>query len=610
MAASRDPLDVLTHVFGHRSFRGSQEDVVRHVAAGNDAVVLFPTGAGKSVCFQVPALARPGTGLVVSPLIALMEDQVRHLRQAGVKAEALNSNLSAAESARVRSDFLAGRLDMLYVSPERALMDSFLDMVVRTPISLLAIDEAHCVSSWGHDFRPEYMQLKKLWDRLPGVPRIALTATADPQTREDLRRRLELEHAKVFATSFDRPNISYTVVEKDDPKHQLKHFLRRHKGSSGIVYCLSRKSVEKVSEWLNKNGTRSRAYHAGMSPTSRAESQKAFIEEEGLVLVATIAFGMGIDKPDVRFVAHLDLPSSVEAYYQETGRAGRDGLPSDAWMTYGLQDVVMRRQMIEKGNAPEGIKRVERAKLNSLLGIAETAGCRRSSILAHFGESHAGNCGNCDNCVSPVETWDGKLASQKLLSAVYRTGSRFGTGHVVDVLRGKSSEKVVKFGHDQLPTFGVGKDMDEKAWGSVIRQLVAANHLMVNHEQYGALAFTETSRSLLKGEIDVRFREDSAAKQANVVDKLRSERKVVDIPEECHPLLEALKAERNRLAKAQAVPAYVVFDENALRAMAVARPATSEEFLAIPGVGDKKLEKYGDIFLAVVRQNGIPAPAM
>ncbi len=598
------PLEVLQSSFGHKAFRGQQAEIIAHVIGGGDAIVLMPTGGGKSMCYQIPALCRPGTAVVVSPLIALMRDQVQGLRQAGIRAAALNSGLAEEERAAARADLRAGRLDLLYVAPERLLQPGFLELLQRVRVALFAIDEAHCVSQWGHDFRPEYMKLDLLAERFPGVPRIALTATADPATREDIRRRLKLETARLFVASFDRPNIRYRIAPKSSPRRQLLAFIQSgHRGESGIVYCLSRGKTEETAAWLAERKVAAFAYHAGLDAAVRRRHQDAFLERDGIVLVATIAFGMGIDKPDVRFVAHLDLPGSIEAYYQETGRAGRDGLPAETLLLYGIQDVVLRRRMIEEGEAPAEVKRIERAKLEALLGLCETVGCRRQALLAHFGESLAAPCGNCDGCLEPARSWDGTVAAQKALSAVLRTGQRFGAGHLVDLLRGVDSEKMRRFGHHRLPTFGVGKDLDSRTWSSVFRQLVALGILEVAHESYGALRPTPAARAVLRGERRLDFREDRL--DAARPERIRSSgaprgRGGQETDADTAALFESLRAERMRLARAQGVPPYVVFHDSTLMALASRRPRSLAELAEIPGMGERKIERYGAAILAIV----------
>ncbi|MHB1305229.1 MAG: DNA helicase RecQ [Acidiphilium sp.] len=595
IAPHPDPATILRRVFGHGGFRGRQGEIVAHVTAGGDAIVLMPTGGGKSLCYQLPALCRPGVAIVVSPLIALMRNQVEALRQLGVRAAALNSSLDAAERARVRTDLARGALDLLYVAPERLVTEDFMALLGTLEIALFAIDEAHCISQWGHDFRPEYLRLAELGARFPGVPRIALTATADPQTREDMRRRLDLGDALLFLAGFDRPNIRYAIAPKAEPKRQLLGFLRTHPGESGIVYCLSRATVEETAAWLSAQGIRAMAYHAGLDAATRHARQDAFLIEDGIVLVATIAFGMGIDKPDVRFVAHLDLPSSLEAYYQETGRAGRDGQKAETLLLYGMQDVVLRQRMIDQGDAPEAVKRIERGKLGALLGVCETVSCRRQAILAHFGETHGGACGNCDNCLEPAETWDGTEAARKALSAMLRTGQRFGVGHLTDVLRGTATEKVTRLGHDRLPTFGVGSDLDRRAWASVFRQLVVGGIVAVDHDAHGALRTTPRSGPVLRGEETVHLRREARA-ASRVATKAAQ---AAPLPTGS-PVFETLRAWRKQAAQDQKVPAYVIFHDSTLAALAAARPRDRAALAVIPGMGASKIERYGNAVLALL----------
>jgi ATP-dependent DNA helicase RecQ len=586
-------LHLLNEVFGHPAFRGAQEDIVSHVAAGGDALVLMPTGGGKSLCFQLPALLREGTALVVSPLISLMQDQVAALRQLGVRAAFLNSSLDPREAYSTERSLLAGELDLLYVAPERLMMPRMLEALAQTKLALFAIDEAHCVSQWGHDFRPEYLQLSVLHERFPKVPRIALTATADPQTRDEIIRRLALEDARVFISSFDRPNIRYTIVEKLDARAQVLRFIKEeHAAEAGIVYCLSRKKVDETAAWLSGEGMTALPYHAGMDAPARAANQERFQREDGIVMVATIAFGMGIDKPDVRFVAHLDLPKSIEGYYQETGRAGRDGEPADAWMAYGLGDVVQLRRMMEQSEGSEEFRRVSFAKLDALLGLCETAGCRRVRMLDYFGEA-AAPCGNCDTCIDPPQTWDATEASRKALSCIYRTGQRFGAVHLMDVLRGKATDRVSQWNHDQLGVFGIGADLDEPTWRSVFRQLVAMGYARPDHDSYGALRLTEASRAVLRGERQVDMRRAVARKAKPAKARPASAADPA--------LLARLKTWRMAQARSQSVPPYVVFHDATLDAIAAARPHDLDALSAIAGIGAKKLERYGPALLELLR---------
>ncbi|PWG63872.1 DNA helicase RecQ [Sediminicurvatus halobius] len=591
----------LQSVFGYSSFRGRQREIIDTVCAGRDALVLMPTGGGKSLCYQIPALLRPGVAVVVSPLIALMQDQVEALRHNGVRAAALNSGLDPAERRATERALDAGELDLLYVAPERLLSDSFLERLARLPIALFAIDEAHCVSQWGHDFRPEYLQLGVLGERFPGVPRMALTATADERTREEIRRQLLPADAAVFIASFDRPNLTYRVGLKDRARDQLLRFIReRHAGASGIVYCMSRKATEQIADFLAGHDIPAVPYHAGLDAATRRRHQERFLREEGLVVVATVAFGMGIDKPDVRFVAHLDLPKTLEAYYQETGRAGRDGLPAEAWLIYGLQDIYRLRQMIAASEAPEAHKRQERQRLEALLGYCEATGCRRPVLLGHFGESHPGGCGRCDNCEQPPETWDATEAARMALSCVYRTGQRFGAAHVVDVLLGRTSERIQRLGHDRLSTFGIGTGHDKGTWQSVLRQLLAGGYLEADPEGHGGLRLARGCRPLLRGEATLQLRRDLPAAR-----KVRSERAAKVRPEDIavdSAAWAALRSKRRAIAEEEGVPPYVIFHDATLLAMLHERPRTLQEFAALPGVGEHKLERYGEAFLEALSE--------
>jgi ATP-dependent DNA helicase RecQ len=594
---------VLRGVFGYASFRGRQEAIIAAALAGHDTLVLMPTGGGKSLCYQIPALVRDGVGIVVSPLIALMEDQVGALREAGVAAAFLNSTQRRREQDEVVAALRRGQLDLLYLAPERLLQEETQKLLRDMQVAIIAIDEAHCVSQWGHDFRSEYLGLNVLKEWLPGVPRMALTATATPPTREEIVARLELDSPRVFVESFDRPNIRYTVQAKTDARRQLADFLRHHRGEPGIVYCLSRDKTESTAEWLVAQGFDAVPYHAGLAAETRAEHQRRFLAEDALIVVATIAFGMGIDKPDVRFVAHLDLPKSVEAYYQETGRAGRDGEPADAWMVYGLQDVVQLKQFVAASEADEQHKRRERAKLDALLGWCEVTECRRRPLLEYFGETRVEACGNCDNCLSPPATWDGTEAARKLLSAVYRTGQSFGAGHVIDVLLGEPTEKVARHRHERLSVFGLGKDLPAATWRSLLRQLLVQGYVRIDHEGYGAVGLTEASRGLLRGETTLRVREDPKTPAA--ARKKRAGPSEVAPQDE--PLWEALRECRKELAAEHNVPPYVIFHDATLRQMVALKPVDDAALLAVGGVGQAKLARYGERFLEVLRRHAAPA---
>ncbi|WP_216328680.1 DNA helicase RecQ [Deinococcus aestuarii] len=603
-------LQILKSVWGYDAFRGVQADIVRTVTEGGNALVLMPTGGGKSLCYQVPSLLRPGVGLVVSPLIALMKDQVDALRQVGVRAAFLNSTLQAEGVREVEAALVAGDLDLLYVAPERLLLDRTLDLLARSPVALFAIDEAHCVSQWGHDFRPEYGQLGVLPQRFPHLPRVALTATADERTRADILRVLGLEGAPQFVSSFDRPNIQYRVANKEGPKTQLLDFIRaEHEGDAGIVYCLSRKSVEETAKWLQAQGIDALPYHAGLSPRERNLAQDRFLNEEGLIVVATVAFGMGIDKPNVRFVAHLDLPKSMEGYYQETGRAGRDGLPSTAWMVYGLTDVVNVRRMLDQSLAPPEVKRVEAAKLDALLTYCEAATCRRQVLLSYFGETLEAPCGNCDVCLNPPRVRDATREAQMALSAAVRTGNRFGSAHLTDVLLGRDTEKVRAMGHHTLPTFGVGREHDEKTWRGLLRQLVSLGYLTAG-EHHG-LSTTPKSRALLRGEATLQLREETLVPKPARRERDRSARKGgAPVDAQDRPLFEALREWRLTRAREQGVPPYVIFADSTLKTIAELRPGSLNTLGSVSGVGARKLEAYGAEVLEVVRgQSGGRQPS-
>ncbi|PNY80022.1 DNA helicase RecQ [Deinococcus koreensis] len=614
---TRQALSLLKSVWGYDAFRGVQEDIVTTVVDGGNALVLMPTGGGKSLCYQLPSLLRPGVGLVVSPLIALMKDQVDTLKALGVRAAFLNSSLSLPETREVEAALMAGDLDLLYVAPERLLLPRTLELLSRVQVALFAIDEAHCVSQWGHDFRPEYQGLRALPERFPDIPRVALTATADDRTRADILSVLSLHGAPQFVSSFDRPNIQYRVANKEGPKTQLLDFIRaEHPGDAGIVYCLSRKSVEETAKWLVAQGIDAVPYHAGLPPRERSMAQDRFLNEEGLVVVATVAFGMGIDKPNVRFVAHLDLPKSMEGYYQETGRAGRDGLPSTAWMVYGLADVVNVRRMLASSDAPEEVKRMEAGKLDALLTYCEAGTCRRQVLLSYFGEDLPEPCGNCDTCLQPPSVRDMTREAQMALSAAIRTGNRFGAAHLTDVLMGHATEKVISMGHHHLPTYGVGKGHDEKTWRGVLRQLVSLGYLAAG-EHHGLMA-TGKARGLLRGETTLLLREDTLQPRASKRERDRSARPGrVPVEAQDAPLFEALRAWRLGKARELAVPPYVIFTDASLKVIAELRPGSHATLGTVPGVGVRKLADFGDEVLGLVQQHGgesraarpVPAPA-
>jgi ATP-dependent DNA helicase RecQ len=592
-----DALTVLKKTFGYQQFRPPQDQVIATLIDGGDALVLMPTGGGKSLCYQIPAIVRDGCGIVISPLIALMQDQVSALRELGVRASFLNSTLAADQVAVVETALCEGNLDLLYIAPERLTQERTLQLLHRVKISLFAIDEAHCVSQWGHDFRADYLQLGLLHEEFPAVPRIALTATADSRTREEIVRRLDLGRAEQYLAGFDRPNISYAINLKQNPRNQLLRFLKDgHLRDAGIIYCLSRKKTEETAKWLRDQGFSALPYHAGLSGEVRATHQSRFLREESIIIVATIAFGMGIDKPDVRFVVHMDLPKTVESYYQETGRAGRDGLPAEAWMVYGLQDVIKLRQMLESSNGSDAHKRAEQHRLNAMLGLCEITTCRRHALLMYFDEESPEKCGNCDTCLTRVDTWDGTEAARKALSVVYRTGQRFGVNHLIDVLRGTETDKIFQFNHHQLLVHGVGADLGANQWRSVFRQLIAQGHLSVDLDRFGALKLEEKCRNLLRGDETIEFRKDVAQKAARQQTRTPL---AVDINVE---LWEALRECRRVLAEDQGVPPYIIFHDSTLQAMAELLPRNLDEFGLLSGVGERKRQKYGPVFLEVIQQ--------
>ena len=594
-------LNILKEVFGYPVFRGQQAEIIEHLANGGDCLVLMPTGGGKSLCYQIPALLRDGVAIVVSPLIALMQNQVAALHEIGVRAAVLNSSLSSQEAAAVEQNLLAGAYDLLYVAPERLLTARFLSLITRIPVALFAIDEAHCVSQWGHDFRPEYSQLSVLHERFPKVPRIALTATADMDTRKEIIERLGLNMARIFVSSFDRPNIRYQIIDKTNSRSQLLTFIQaEHQDDAGIIYCLSRKKVEETTAWLVNQGMRAVAYHAGMSMQARSLNQEKFLREEGIIMVATIAFGMGIDKPDVRFVAHMDLPKSIEGYYQETGRAGRDGQAANAWMVYGLGDVIQQRRMIEESEAQFKFKQVATKKLEAMLSLCETTTCRRLRMLSYFGEAvgTVTACGNCDVCLNPPQVWDATIEVQKALSCAYRTGQNFGAGHLIDVLRGHLTERVKEWHHSTISTFGIGKDLQEKTWRAIFRQIVALGLLTTDSEGHGALHLTEASRAVLKGQQTVYLRLQTTPERSS--DKRQAgDLALLDSAERY--LWEQLRTWRAKTAKEHGVPAYVIFHDATLHELVRLCPKTEDELRQVTGIGVRKLDKYGDHLIEILR---------
>ena len=594
---------ILANTFGYSNFRLNQADIVDSLINGQDVLALMPTGGGKSLCYQIPAMVRRGVGVIVSPLIALMQDQVDALKLVGVNAAFINSSLSASQVRSIEQQLFAGELDLLYVAPERLLSRLFLDLLAQLTISLFAIDEAHCVSQWGHDFRPEYQKLSILHQHFPDVPRIALTATADQRTRYEIIQQLELENAAQYINSFDRPNIRYAISEGHNSREQLWRFLEtEYPQDAGIIYCLSRKKVEATADWLQKKGRNALPYHAGLSQAIRQENQQRFLRDENVIIVATIAFGMGIDKPDVRFVAHLSLPKSIEAYYQETGRAGRDGQASTAWMAYGLQDVITLRQMMQQSDAQEAYKQISQQKLDSMLGLCESTSCRRQLLLDYFDEKLAKPCGNCDNCLHPPETWDATEAAQQALSCVYRTGQRFGVGYVIDILKGKTDKRIEANRHDQISTFAIGEHYSIAEWRSLFRQLIAQGFLYVDHERFGGVRLTEQSRPLLRGEQSLNARKLSKPEKS----KKSAKEKVASIHQ---PLMDALKSLRKELAEEQGLPPFVIFHDSTLIQMTEKRPTELSQMQFISGVGEKKLKQYGEAFIEVIKDHPIPQEA-
>ncbi|MBP6984961.1 MAG: DNA helicase RecQ [Alphaproteobacteria bacterium] len=593
-----DAFRVLQKVYGYSSYRGQQEQIIEHIISGGSAFVLMPTGSGKSLCYQIPSICRPGVGIVISPLVALMQDQIQALTMLGVRAAAINSSLSYEENHASLQKMITGQLDMVYVAPERLLSDDFLQALQKTHLALFAIDEAHCVSQWGHDFRPHYVQLSELAVLFPDVPRIALTATADEPTRKDILDKLHLRQGKTFISGFDRPNIHYEIIPKNNPRQQILSFIQeKYPGKSGIIYCGTRSLTDETADWFAKKGFRALTYHAGMTKEKREKNQRIFQNEDNVLMVATIAFGMGIDKPDVRFVAHLSLPKNIEAYYQETGRAGRDGLPSHALMLYGLSDLVLQRRFIDSAQTEEKQKRIEHNKLNALIGLCEAACCRRKILLEYFSDISTA-CGNCDNCDSPPETYDGTIMAQKAMSCVYRTGQRFGLSYLIDVLLGKNEERIVKFGHDKISTYGIGQDLDKNEWQSIFRQLISYNYLSVDIEGHGGLFLTEQGLSVLKNRIPVDLRKYQRAIKSAPIKKIN---KTVYVKPEDEELFLVLRKKRLEIAQALKVAPFMIFHDSTLRDIASAKPKTMTELSHIRGLGEKKLNEYGALFLELIR---------